>query len=90
MAGRGLPPERVRAVLDYLAAGLNPVQAARAAGVSKSLAYRLDRSVSGVSRLAAKREAAACRGCGAAARPGLRCGAARAGAGSAGTCWRQG
>ena len=61
MAGRGLPPERVRAVLDYLAAGLNPVQAARAAGVSKSLAYRLDRSVSGVSRLAAKREAAACR-----------------------------
>jgi transposase, IS30 family len=56
---RGLPPERVQAVLDHLAAGLNPVQAARAAGVSKSLAYVLDRQVSGVSRLTAKREAAA-------------------------------
>ena len=64
MAGRGLPPERVRAVLDYLAAGLNPMQAARAAGVSKSLAYRLDRSVRGVSRLAVRREAAACRAAG--------------------------
>jgi len=64
VAGRGLPPERVRAVLNYLAAGLNPVQAARAAGVSKSLAYCLDRSVSGVPRLAAKREAAACRAAG--------------------------
>ncbi len=41
MAGRGLPPERVRAVLDYLAAGLNPVRAARVAGVSKSFAYDL-------------------------------------------------
>jgi len=58
---RGLPPERVQAVLDHLAAGLNPMQAARAAGVSKSSAYRLDLAVSGVSRLAAKREAAACR-----------------------------
>ena len=59
MAGRGLPPERVQAVLDCLKAGLNPVQAARAAGVSKSVAYVLDRKVSGVSRLAAKRAAAA-------------------------------
>jgi hypothetical protein len=42
VAGRGLPPERVQMVLDYLAAGLNPMQAARAAGVSKSLVYRLD------------------------------------------------
>jgi IS30 family transposase len=58
---RGLPPERVRAVLDHLAAGLNPMQAARAAGVSKSSAYRLDLAASGVSRLAAKRAAAACR-----------------------------
>jgi IS30 family transposase len=58
---RGLPPERVRLVLDYLAAGLNPMQAARAAGVSKSLAYVLDRQVSGVSRLAVKRAAAAAR-----------------------------
>jgi transposase, IS30 family len=67
VAGRGLPPERVRAVLGYLAAGLNPVQAARAAGVSKTFAYDLDRAVSGVSRLAAKRAAAARR---AAQRPG--------------------
>ena len=36
---RGLPPERVQAVLDHLAAGLNPMQAARAAGVSKSFVY---------------------------------------------------
>jgi transposase, IS30 family len=61
VGGRGLPPERVQAVLGYLAAGLNPMRAARAAGVSKSFAYRLDLAVSGVSRLAAKREAAACR-----------------------------
>ena len=59
MARRGLPPERVQAVLGFLAAGLNPMQAARAAGVSKSLVYRLDVKVSGVSRLAAKRAAAA-------------------------------
>lgn len=45
-----MPPERVRLVLDYLAAGLNPGQAARAAGVSKGFAYNLDREVSGVSR----------------------------------------
>jgi transposase, IS30 family len=67
---RGLPPERVQAVLDHLAAGLNPVQAARAAGVSKSIAYVLDRKVSGVSRLAVKRQAAARRAAGRAAGPG--------------------
>jgi IS30 family transposase len=65
-----LPPERVRAVLDLLAAGLNPLQAARAAGVSKSSAYVLDRKVSGVSRLAVKRAAAARRAAGRAAGPG--------------------
>jgi transposase, IS30 family len=70
VAGRGLPPERVRAVLGYLAAGLNPMQAARAAGVSKSLVYRLDQKVSGVSRLAAKRQAAARRAAQRAASPG--------------------
>jgi hypothetical protein len=32
----GLAPERVREVLDCLAAGMNGLQAARAAGVSKS------------------------------------------------------
>jgi IS30 family transposase len=62
-----LPPERVRAVLGYLEAGLNPVRAARAAGVSKSFAYRLDRKVSGVSRLAVKQQAAARRAAGRAA-----------------------
>jgi IS30 family transposase len=61
VAGRGLAPERVRLVLDYLAAGLNPMAAARAAGVSKSAAYVLDRQVSGVSRLAVKQEEAAAR-----------------------------
>jgi len=59
VAGRELSPERVQAVLGYLEAGLNPVQAARAAGVSKSFVYRLDVKVSGVSRLAARRAAAA-------------------------------
>jgi transposase, IS30 family len=54
-------PERVRLVLDHLAAGLNPNQAATAAGVSKTFAYDLDRAVSGVSRLARKRAAAAAR-----------------------------
>ena len=42
--------ERVRAVLDCLAAGMNPVQASRAAGVSKSAAYRLHHKMGGVYR----------------------------------------
>ena len=61
MAGRELSPERVQAVLGFLEAGLNPMQAARAAGVSRNSAYRLDLKVSGVSRLAVKRAAAAAR-----------------------------
>jgi transposase, IS30 family len=61
VGGRRLPPERVAAVLEHLAAGLNPIQAARAAGVGRTVAYDLDRKVRGVSRLAAKRQAAACR-----------------------------
>jgi IS30 family transposase len=59
VGGRRLPPERVEAVLEYLAAGLNPVQAARAAGVGRTVAYDLDRSERGVSRRAAGRAAAA-------------------------------
>ena len=35
-----LSRERVRAVLDCLAAGMNGMQASRATGVSKSAAYR--------------------------------------------------
>jgi len=65
-----VPAERVQRVLDYLESGLNPVRAARAAGVSKTFAYDLDRAVSGTSRLAAKRAAAAAAR--AAARPGRR------------------
>jgi transposase, IS30 family len=59
VGGRKLPPELVEAVLGYLAAGLNPVQAARAAGVGRTVAYNLDRRVRGVSRLDVKRDAAA-------------------------------
>ena len=48
--GRGLPPERVRAVLDQLAAGLNPNQARPAAGVSESFVYRLHHTMGGAYR----------------------------------------
>jgi transposase, IS30 family len=68
VARRGFPAGLVRVVLGYLESGLNPNQAARAAGVSKSYAYKLDREVSGVSRLAARRAARA----GRAARPDRR------------------
>jgi IS30 family transposase len=64
MGGRGLSPERVERLLGFLAAGMNPKRAAEAAGVPLTSAYRLDRKVSGVSRLAAKREAAAVRAAG--------------------------
>lgn len=66
---RSLPAERVRVLLALLAAGVNPNRAARAAGVSKTFAYDLDRKTGGQSRLAARREAAARR---AAAGPGRR------------------
>jgi IS30 family transposase len=46
----GLPAERVRVVLDHLAAGLNPNRAAAAAGVSKTFAYELHRKMGGVYR----------------------------------------
>src|SRR5580700_8821684 len=50
MAGRRLPPERVRMVLDCLAAGMNPAQASRAAGVSLAFAYGLHHKMGGVYR----------------------------------------
>ena len=50
MAPPGLAAERVRLVLDHLAAGLNPRQAARAAGVSKTFAYDLQHKMGGVFR----------------------------------------
>jgi IS30 family transposase len=47
---RRLPPERVREVLDHLAAGMNPSQASRAAGVSLGFAYGLHHKMGGVYR----------------------------------------
>ena len=58
MGGRGLAVERVQVVPGYLAAGLNPNQAAAAAGVSKTFAYELDRKVPGGGWLAVKEQAA--------------------------------
>jgi IS30 family transposase len=46
----GLPAGRMRLLLDHLAAGLNPLQAARAAGVSPSYAYVVHRRMGGVYR----------------------------------------
>ncbi len=46
----GLPPRRMRLLLDHLAAGLSPKQAAGAAGVSASYAYVIDRRMGGVYR----------------------------------------
>jgi transposase, IS30 family len=66
---RCVAADRVVVLRELLAAGVNPLRAARAAGVSKSFAYDLDRAERGVSRLVVKREAAAAR---AAARPGRR------------------
>jgi transposase, IS30 family len=50
VAGHKLPPERVRALLDLLAAGVNPLRASRAAGVSPSFAYQLRKKMGGVCR----------------------------------------
>ena len=79
MAGRRLAPERVARVLECLAAGMNPLQAARAAGVGVMSAYRLDRERSGgVSRLAAKRAGMAARAEARAAASARRAGRERA------------
>ena len=62
MGGRLLPAEKVAAVRELLASGLNPNRAAAVAGVSKSSAYNLDRESSGgARRLAAKRARAGAR-----------------------------
>jgi transposase, IS30 family len=50
VAGRRLPPEKVRAVLDLLASGLSPKRAARAAGVSHGFAEGLHCKMGGVYR----------------------------------------
>ena len=59
MGGRKLAADRVAAVLELLEAGLSPNRAGPAAGVSRTVAYNLDRRVRGVGRLEAKRAAAA-------------------------------
>jgi len=48
--GRKVAPERDRALLDLLAAGMNPNQAARAAGVSRGYAYGVHHKMGGVYR----------------------------------------
>jgi transposase, IS30 family len=71
MTRRRLEPEKMRALLECLDSGLNPNRAASAAGVSKSLAYQVDRERSGgPGRLAVRQAAAARRP--AARRPGRR------------------
>jgi transposase, IS30 family len=50
MAAHKLAAERVRAVLDCLAAGMNGMQAAQAAGVSKTFVYDLLHEIGGVCR----------------------------------------
>jgi hypothetical protein len=85
MSGRGVPPEKMQVLLGFLAAGMNPLRASQAAGVSRSFAYGLDRRVNGVPRLAARREAgggrreAAARSAQRAARPGQRVAPGRGG-----------
>jgi transposase, IS30 family len=50
VAGKKLPPERVRAVLDCLASGMSLSQASRAAGVSLGFTHRLHHKMGGVYR----------------------------------------
>jgi transposase, IS30 family len=69
MPGRSVAAERQRVLLDLIGSGLTPNRAAGMAGVSVTFAYKLDRRVNGVCRLAARRAAMAVR---AAERPGRR------------------
>jgi IS30 family transposase len=47
MGGKRVEPGRLERLAELLGQGLNPLAAARAAGVSKTLAYRVDRERSG-------------------------------------------
>jgi transposase, IS30 family len=79
VGGRRVSAERLQVLLGCLAAGMNPLQASRAAGVSKSLAYELDREASGgVSRLGARRAGMAARAQARAAAAAWRAGRERA------------
>jgi len=61
MGGRRVAPERLERLAGLLDAGLNPLAAARAAGVSRTLAYRVDRERSGAGRRAVQRAGMAVR-----------------------------
>src|SRR5580692_11530889 len=50
MATPALPPERVRALIDQMAAGVKPYLAARAVGVSVTFAYGVHHKMGGVNR----------------------------------------
>jgi IS30 family transposase len=78
VGGRRVSPERVRVLLGCLAAGMNPLRASRAAGVSKTFAYGLDREESGESRLAARRAGMAARAAARSAAAAARAGRERA------------
>jgi IS30 family transposase len=59
LGGRSVPAERLARLVECLEAGLNPLAASRAAGVSHGFAYRVDRERAGVARRAVQRAAAA-------------------------------
>ena len=61
MGGGWVSPGRVARLVECLAAGMNPLAASRAAGVSRGLAYRVDRERAGVPRREARREAVSAR-----------------------------
>ena len=61
MGGRKVEPGRLERLAGLLDAGLNPLAAARAAGVSTTLAYRVDRERSGAGRRAVQRAGMAVR-----------------------------
>jgi transposase, IS30 family len=61
MGGRRVAAERLERLAGLLDGGLGPLAASRAAGVSKTLAYRVDRERSGTGRRAVQRAAMAVR-----------------------------
>jgi transposase, IS30 family len=61
MGGGWVSPGRVARLVECLGAGMGPLAASRAAGVSRGLAYRVDRERAGVPRREARREAVSAR-----------------------------
>jgi IS30 family transposase len=70
VAGRRVDPERAARLLGLVASGMTPNRAAGVAGVSVSVAYRLDREANGTARGAARREAVRARAAAAAGAAG--------------------